>query len=236
MRTKHPVEALEFTMRWKDGHPSPGRLNIHNSIKTVVSRHWHSGVNWVHSKRLKVSLYVILYRPSRGSATIHDWAGFTRVFLRNAANGMSALRLRSSTRNAAKSELIEEKLVHLRCKFIARGTRIVVISMAVNTQGVRFQKKLKTILQTIEKGGTVRVVYEFIFPSVEIQGTILKRREVNKSSARAWQDWGFGQPLGLKFVIGWLRGSWFPTIRKRSAWTLRPCWSKGNGSIKILST
>lgn len=129
MRTKHRAEALEFTMRWKDGHPSPGRLDIHNSIKTVVSRHWHSGVNWVHWKRFKVSLYVIVYRPSRGSATIHDWVGFTRVFLSNAADGMSALWLRSNTRNAAKSELIEEKLVHLRFKFIARGTRIVVISM-----------------------------------------------------------------------------------------------------------
>jgi len=71
---------------------------------------------------------------------------------------MSALRLRSNTRNVAKSELIEEKLVHLRFKFIACGTRIVFISMAVNTQGVRFQEKLKTISQTIEKGGTVRVV------------------------------------------------------------------------------
>ena len=64
---------------------------------------------------------------------------------------MSALRLRSSTRNAAKSELIEEKLVHLRCKFIARGTRIVVISMAVNTQGVRFQKSLKLFCKPLRK-------------------------------------------------------------------------------------
>jgi len=36
---KHLVEALESTMGWKDGHPLPGRLDIYDSIKTLVSRH-----------------------------------------------------------------------------------------------------------------------------------------------------------------------------------------------------
>ena len=61
-------------------------------------------------------------------------------------------------RNMAKSELIEEKLVHFRFKFSARGTRIVVLSIAVNTQGIRFQGKLTTIMQTIENERIVRVV------------------------------------------------------------------------------
>ena len=32
MWIKHPAEALEFTMRWKDGHPSPGTLNVYECL------------------------------------------------------------------------------------------------------------------------------------------------------------------------------------------------------------
>lgn len=71
---------------------------------------------------------------------------------------MDALWLSGNTRNAAKSEFIEETLVHFRFKFSTSGTRIVVISIAVNTRGVRFRKKLKTITQTIKNERTVRVV------------------------------------------------------------------------------
>ena len=65
-------------------------------------------------------------------------AGFTYFFLRNATNGMNLLQLSGNTRNAAKSELIEQNLVHFRFKFSGFNIRIVVTSIAVNTQGVGF--------------------------------------------------------------------------------------------------
>ena len=58
---------------------------------------------------------------------------------------MNALRLSWDTRNAANCELIEEKLVHFRFKFSARGTRIVVIGIAVNAQGITSDRSLKPL-------------------------------------------------------------------------------------------
>ena len=49
-------------------------------------------------------------------------------------------------------------MIHFRFKFSARGTRIVVISIAVNTEGVRFREKLKSIAKrTITKNRFVSV-------------------------------------------------------------------------------
>ena len=76
---------------------------------------------------------------------------------------------------------MSKNLVHFRFKFSGRNIRIVVISIAVNTQGVGFWEKLKTILQTIKNERTVRVVKEFIFRKVEINQTILKLRDVNNN-------------------------------------------------------
>ena len=72
--SKHPAKALQLMMWRINRHPTPGGLDINDSVITMTLGKRQPLWQWIHPKRLQVTFNVIIQRQTMRAATIGDQA------------------------------------------------------------------------------------------------------------------------------------------------------------------